>query len=258
MPTAGPADGVDNRDVGAVAADKLRSQPAGLFEHGVFVGCCSRFFQPPVQMHFRLDLAGVWVRPLAAGLNSNGRRAEDGFKRLPGLLRELVAFDAKGDTFADVVGLRVLMVLKCCYRRTEHGRFMPRGCLSGADDSDVQKIGIADPDRLDADRLVLFASFVGKQAQRNNSITAGVLEHNAGEPAQRFAIRFEFLSLFRVKRVRTASLGDRHVGGANAGLPRVQRRGRSGRVHDHASHDLQSCRIALMQYRVCTQAEGSL
>ena len=122
MPASRPADRVNNRDVGAVAADQLGGQLARLLEHVVFFRRGRRLIQPPVQMQLRLDLAGFGVRPFAARRNDNGRRAENGLKGLPRLLRVLVAFDAEGNTLVQVFGLCVLGVAKRRDGRAENSR----------------------------------------------------------------------------------------------------------------------------------------
>ena len=61
------------------------------------------------------------------------------------------------------------------------------------------------------------ASLVGKQPQRNKSIWARVLEHDADELAQRFAIGFEPVGLGgTIKRIRSAAHNNRLGCSANA------------------------------------------
>ena len=65
---------------GGVAADQLGGQRARLVEQGQLLDRGRGLLQPPVQMHLRLDLAGLVVDPFAAALDHDGGRAEQGFE----------------------------------------------------------------------------------------------------------------------------------------------------------------------------------
>src|SRR5258708_2614388 len=130
-------------------------------------------------MHFRFDLAGLWVCPFAARRNDDGSRAKQGFKRLPRLKWALVALHAKANTFVDVVGLCVLGVTKCRDRRAEDGRHVPFSRLSRAFGRDFQKVAIADPNWFDKDRVILLRFTIGERTQRNNPILRACLNMTA-------------------------------------------------------------------------------
>ena len=81
--------------------------------------------QPPVQMHLVLDLAGLRIDPLAAALDHDGGRTEQGFELDAGRTRALIALRPRADAFEDVVGLGVVVVLEGADRRGEHRGLVP-------------------------------------------------------------------------------------------------------------------------------------
>jgi hypothetical protein len=80
MPATRPADRVHDGIVCGVAADQRGGQRPRLVQHGKLFRSGRRHFQPPMQMQLRLDLAGLVVDPLAAALDHDGGRSEQGFE----------------------------------------------------------------------------------------------------------------------------------------------------------------------------------
>ena len=188
MPTPRPADRVNNRDIGAVATDQLCSQSTCLAKQVMLRLCGGRLTQPPVQMQLRLNLPSFGVDPFAARRNDNGRWAEKVLENLARLKRALVAFDAKADTLADVVGLCAFMIPERCDWRTEDGRYGPFSSPAGVLSEHVQEVFVAKRDGINEKGLLPSTSTVGKCSKRDISFRACVLEHDRSEAAQHFAV----------------------------------------------------------------------
>jgi hypothetical protein len=92
-------------------------------------------------------------------------------------MRVLIAVHRKTRPFAQVVGLGASGVLECRDRRAEHRGFVPASGLLGADDGNIQKIPVVDPDCLDVNRLCVLAALIRKYPKRDESVAARALEH---------------------------------------------------------------------------------
>src|SRR4051812_43818724 len=98
-------------NVGRVAANQSRGERPRLLEavEGV---AGRRLGQPPMQVEFVLDLAGLGIRPLTARGDHEGCRAEEPFKALARLARGRIALDRQRVAFREAGPVSLVRIVE--------------------------------------------------------------------------------------------------------------------------------------------------
>src|SRR5262249_8171682 len=122
VPATRPPDRMANWLVGGIAADESRREIARVFELPELVLAFRRLLEPVMNMELVARLAGLGIRPFAAGTHDDRCRAEQLFKLCARFLRVRVTFDAECGSLREVLLACPLVVREHRDRRAEHDR----------------------------------------------------------------------------------------------------------------------------------------